>query len=224
MNKRILLVEDNADVQSFNQFLLEKQGFTVLTAATLAAARGIVVQKMPDAIVLDIGMPDGSGLDFLRETRQTRETSNIPVLVLTGYGQDADVVRGFKSGCDDYLSKPYTFEVLLVRLTRMLQSADRIPERVSAGPLTIEVLSGQALLHGEDMLLTQKEFAMLLLFMQNENQIISAEFIFETVWKAPIARNTSAIQMAVSRLRRKVKPAGYCITSLRNKGYVFERI
>ena len=224
MNKRILLVEDNADVQNFNQFLLEKQGFTVFTALTLAAAREIVLQQMPDAIVLDIGMPDGSGLDFLRETRETRETSNVPVLVLTGYRKDADVVRGFKSGCDDYLSKPYTFEVLLVRLTHLLQSAERVPERVTVGPLTIEVLSGQAFLHGEDMLLTQKEFAMLLLFMQNENHTMSAEYIFETVWKAPIARNSAAIQMAVSRLRRKIKPAGYCITSLRRKGYVFERI
>ena len=247
-NRRaILLVEDNADVQEFNQFLLEKQGFTVDTADTLAAARVIVARRMPDAIVLDIGLPDGSGLDFLREIRsgnlkmengewnehkKNRQTSqlstlisqlkNVPVLVLTGYGKDGDVVRGFKSGCDDYLSKPYTFEVLLARLMHMLQSAQQVPKQMTYGSLKLDVLGGKAFLNGVDLTLAQKEFALLLTLAQNAGQALDAGYLYEKIWGQAMNDNTSALKNMVYRLRKKIKGSGYDIMAQRGQGYVFE--
>jgi len=128
--KAILLVEDDKKVQGFNKRLLAGEGFVVQTAMTLADARGILEQQATDAMILDIGMPDGNGLDFLRELRQT---SGIPVLMLTGYGETSDVIKGFESGCDDYLRKPYTFEELLARLKRLLYRAEQLPETVTRG-------------------------------------------------------------------------------------------
>jgi len=218
-SKTILLVEDNADVQDFNQFLLEKQGFAVDTANTLAAARGIVAWRMPDAIVLDIGLPDGSGLSFLKELRKT---SKVPVLVLTGYGKDGDVVRGFKSGCDDYLSKPYTFEVLLARLEHMLQSAEQVPKWMIYGSLKLDVICGKAFLHGADLLLAHKEFALLLTLAQNVGQTLGAGYLYEKVWGQQMNGNTSALKNMVYRLRKKIKGSGYDILAERGQGYVFE--
>ena len=219
IDKTVLLVEDNADVQEFNKFLLEKQGFEVDTAYTLAAARGVIALRMPDAIVLDIGLPDGSGLDFLKELRKI---SKVPVLVLTGYGKDSDVVRGFKSGCDDYLSKPYTFAVLLARLEHMLQSTVQVPTLMIYGTLKLDVLGGKAFLHDADLLLAQKEFTLLVTLARNAGQTLDAGYLYEKAWGQPMNDNTSALKNMVYRLRKKIKGSGYDILAQRGQGYVFE--
>jgi len=219
MNKTILLVEDNADVQDFNRFLLEDRGFSVETALTIARARECVAARMPDAIVLDIGMPDGSGLNFLSELRKI---SAVPVLLLTGYTKDADVVRGFTFGGDDYLSKPYTFEVLLARLERLLKSAEKLPSRITYGSLTIDVLSGKVFLCGDEIFLSQKEFALLLVFTQHITQVLGADYLYEKVWGQPINDNFGALKTMVYRLRKKIKGSGYDILAEYGQGYVLE--
>ena len=218
--KLILLIEDSQKVQNYNRRMLTDEGFLVETALTLADARAFLKTKKPDAIILDIGMPDGNGLDFLREFRQV---SKIPVLLLTGYGEAKDIVAGFKTGCDDYLPKPYTFEVLLVRLTRLLQGAEQVPENIEKGSLTLKITSMTALLRGEDILLTQKEFFLLLLFAQNEDKAMSAEYIYEKVWGQEMHRDVRAVQQRISTLREKIEGSGYVISSIRTEGYRFER-
>ena len=222
IEKMILLVEDNVKVQTFNRELLKRQGFAVETVMTLADARSYFQEKSrrPSAVVLDIGMPDGSGLDFLRELRERGDKT--PVLLLTGYGKDDDIKFGFDAGCDDYLPKPYTFGVLLARLKRLLQSAEQVPERVTHGVLTIDILSGQALLHGKDLFLSQKEFTLLLMFTQNEGQVIGIERLYEKVWGQSLNNNTGALTNMIYRLRKKIKGSGYDIVAERGQGYCFE--
>ncbi|MCL2013500.1 MAG: response regulator [Oscillospiraceae bacterium] len=116
----ILLVEDNKNVQKFNKRMLERNNFDTEQAMTLAAARDFLAQRTPAAIILDVGMPDGNGLDFLRELRQT---SQVPVLLLTGYRIDLTFLREFTTNRNDYLKKPYEFEVLLERLKILMQKA-----------------------------------------------------------------------------------------------------
>ena len=223
-------MEDNADVLEFNRFLLEKQGFVVETANNLAAAREIAATCMPDAVVLDIGLPDGNGLELLTEIRLGKikssaldyELSKVPVLVLTGYGKDNDVVRGFKLGCDDYLSKPYTFEVLLARLTRILQGAEKVSERVIYGALELDMLGGKAFLHDTDLLLTQREFALLLILARNAGQTQSADYLYEKIWGQPMNDNKSALKNMIYRVRKKIKGSGYDILAERGQGYVFD--
>lgn len=217
--KLILLVEDNKKVQNFNRRMLERAGFAVEQAMTLADATAFLARQAPAAMILDIGMPDGSGLDFLRELR---ETSKIPVLLLTGYGEAKDIVKGFQEGCDDYLTKPYTFDVLRVRLERLLQNAEQVPEEISKGAFVLTLTSMIARLNGEDMLLTQKEFTMLLLFLQNEGKTMSAEYIYEKVWGQNMADDVRAVRYQVFNLRKKIEGSGYAIPSVRGGGYRFE--
>jgi len=218
--KTILLVEDDKKVQGFNKRLLAGEGFAVQTAMTLADARGILKQQAIDAMILDIGMPDGNGLDFLRELRRT---SRIPVLMLTGYGETSDVIKGFESGCDDYLRKPYTFEELLARIKRLLYRVELVPETVTRGRLTLKPAPMIALLDSEDILLTQKEFSLLILFAQNENKTMNAAYIYEKVWGREMLGDDRALQQRISSLREKIEESGYIIATVRGEGYRFER-
>ena len=221
MNRKIiLLIEDNERVNEFNRRLLEKQGFTVLIAPTLLSAREMLSQCCPNAIVLDIGMPDGSGLDFLRELRRT---SKIPVLLLTGNGQDKDIELGFSLGCNDYLPKPYSFGVLLARLRNLLQSAQQVPETIVKGLLSLKTASMTANNKGEDMLLAQKEFAILLLFSQHEGETLSAEYLYEQAWGQRMNEDNNAIKKVVSRLRGKLTGSGFSINTEYGEGYRFEQ-
>ncbi|MCL2717488.1 MAG: response regulator transcription factor [Lachnospiraceae bacterium] len=219
-DKLILLIEDNEDVQDLNRSMLEDEGFIVKTAMTLAGARKSVRQQIPDAIILDIGMPDGNGLDFLREFRKI---SKIPVLLLTGYGEDNDIIRGYDNGCNDYLAKPYTFGVLLARLKSLLQSAEQIPERITYGLLSLDMQCGQAFANGEDLFLTQKEFFLLSLFIQHEGVTLNADYLYKKVWGQPMNKDNQAVRKAVHRLRASLNNSGYTITVMRGKGYVFEK-
>lgn len=217
--KMILLVEDDKDVRQNIKRMLADEGFAVETAAYLAEARAVLAQRQPDAAILDIGLPDGNGLDFLREFR---ETSRTPVLLLTGFGEDDDILRGFKSGCDDYLSKPYTFAVLLARLKRLLQNAEQVPETITKGALKLNIPGAAGYVNGEDMLLTQKEFSLLVLFTQHEGQALGAETLYEKVWGQPLNNDNNAIKNQVSNLRKKLEGSGHTIRSLRGQGYCFE--
>ena len=220
-NKLILLVEDNEDVQDLNKSMLEDEGFIVNTAMTLSEAKTSIEQKKPDLIVLDIGMPDGSGLEFLRKFRKSSKT---PVLLLTGYSKDMDVIKGYENGCNDYLPKPYTFGVLLARLKSLLQSAEQVPECITHDSLHLDVQSGRAFVNGNDLLLAQKEFFLLLLFIQSEGVTMDAEHLYEKVWGQPMNKNNQAIKKTISRLRSSLEDTGYTIVVTRGKGYVFERI
>ena len=242
--KTILLVEDSKKVQNYNKRMLERSGFDVETALTIADAHTFLEHRMPAAIILDIGMPDGSGLDFLREIRSGRiktKTKNcspcnncelcivncasqkVPVLLLTGFSETKDIVKVFKMGSDDYLTKPYTYEVLLVRLQHLLENAGRVPETITKGMLTLDFASARVFLNGIDLNLQTREFTLLRLFMENENRLLSMEYIYEKAWGLPMAGDKSALHTAVYRLRKKIGHADYGITMARYKGYLFER-
>jgi DNA-binding response OmpR family regulator len=221
-DRLILLVEDNEQIMNGNRRLLERQGYEVTAALTLAAARSHIGGRRPDAIILDIMLSDGSGLDFMRELREG-ESSGIPILLLTGLTTKEDVVRGLAAGGDDYLTKPYDFPELLARIQALLRRAARVPETVVKGRLALDVTAGAATCDGANLLLTQKEFAMLLIFIQNESRCMDAEYLYEKVWKSPMAGDSQALKKTIARLRAKIGGSGWRIEWSRGEGYSFER-
>ncbi len=220
MNKKILLVEDNAKVQLFNKSMLEEEGFEVKSALTLEQAKEEFEKFNPDVVVLDVGMPDGSGLSFLKLIRQK---SNLPVLMLTGFSRDEDVVAGFSAGCDDYLAKPYSFDVLLVRIRHMLRSYELSKNILKAGPITIDIFLGTASIGSEELVLTPKDFALLRMFVQYQGETISGSDIYSRVWGQPMNDNNKALASGISRLRKKLTGSGYGIISIYGGGYLFDR-
>lgn len=202
-----------------NERMLKRRGYEVITALTLAQARIAICAQMPDLFVLDIMLPDGSGLDFMAELRKYSQT---PILLLTGLTTPEDIVRGLTAGGDDYLAKPYDFGVLLARVEALLRRAQQVPEYIHKGRLRLDVTADVATLDGDDLLLSQKEFSLLLIFLQNEERFISAEYLYEKVWKQAMAGNSNTLKTTINRLREKIKSSGYRIAWSRGEGYCFE--
>lgn len=216
----VLLVEDNCKILDGNRYFLERSGYAVDAAHTLREARERIAARPPSLIVLDIMLPDGSGLDFLRELRQT---SAVPVLLLTSLNEPEDVVRGLAEGGDDYLPKPYHFGVLLARVKALLRRSACVPERLQKGALRLELLSGQAFLDGEDMRLTPKQFSLLLLLMRNEGKTLSAAYLYESVWKQPLSNDCNALWKQISQVKTKLADkSGLSLTQFRGEGYCLE--
>lgn len=215
----LLLVEDEPVVQANNKKILERRGYRISLAYTLAEARAFLIEKPPRAIVLDIRLPDGSGLDFLAELRQT---SQVPVLMLTAMGTREDILRGFEAGGDDYLSKPYDLSVFLMRVEALLRRASRIPEALIAGPLMLEPASGKAYLNGVDMALPQREYALLQQFIQHPGKTLQTDYLFEKAWGHDMSGDSQRLRKTISRLRHKLEGSGYTIANDYNEGYVFE--
>jgi DNA-binding response OmpR family regulator len=217
--KRILLVEDNATLQAMNKSMLEKQGFSVSIALTLSQAWELLDKFKPDAIILDRGMPDGDGADFLAKLRKD---SRIPVVMLTGYKQRTEVQAGYDSGCDDYITKPFDFDMMVCKLNVLLKRAEEVPETLIRGGLTLKLTSQEAFMDGVNLRLPPNEYKLLQFFMQNEGRELSGEYLYESVWGQPMLGNATALRVAISHLRKKLIDSGYVITTARGTGYCFE--
>jgi len=217
----VLLVEDEADIQFANKVLLERRGgYNVRLAMNLAQARRSIEEAVPDIIVLDIMLPDGSGLDFLEGLRQG--SRRIPVLLLTALSETSDELKGIQAGGDDYITKPYDNDILLARIEALLRRTQQVPQTITKGPLTLDLLSSCAFHSGENLMLTDKEFNLLLMLTQNEGQTLSPEYIYEKIWGQPLVGGKNVVQSAVKRFRQKIQPTGYDIKTVYGKGYVFE--
>lgn len=215
----LLLVEDEPAVQAKNKKILERCGYTVEQAYTIAEAQLKIAEEMPKAIVLDIQLPDGSGLEFLSDLR---ETSNVPVLMLTAMGTSEDIIRGISSGGDDYLTKPYDLNIFLARLDALLRRAAIIPASIGVGPIRIDTASKAAFINGLDIGLQPKEFSLLEQFVQHHGKMLSVEFLYEKVWGQKLLGDTGPIKTAMHKLRKKLEGSGYVISSERGEGYCFE--
>jgi DNA-binding response OmpR family regulator len=220
-NRLVLLVEDNEQIMIGNKRYLERQGFDTAAALTLAEARTQMESRKPDVVVLDIMLPDGSGLDFMDELRKG-EDPDIPVLLLTGLTAKQDIVRGLKAGGDDYLTKPYDFSELLARIEALLRRSARVPKNIVKGRLSLDLSANVAMFDGADLQLTPKEFALLLIFFQNEERTMSREYLYEKVWNRQMVGDSQAVRKTVSNLRNKIEGSGYQIVWSRGEGWCFE--
>jgi DNA-binding response OmpR family regulator len=220
MNKTILLVEDNRHVLKINRKALTMRGYQVLEAETVKEGRILFEQEKPDMIILDIMLPDGTGLSLCEELRGT---SGVPILFLTALGQEQEIIEGLKAGGDDYLPKTYGIDVLLARVEALLKRAERVPETIIKGGLTIIVPSGEVFVNGEKHRLSQNEFLLLLHFIQNENRIMSGSYLYEKIWGQPIVGDNSAIRNTIYRLRKILHNTGFVIFSESKGVYCFAK-
>ena len=217
----ILLVEDEQTVQMNNKKILQRRGYSIKQAHTLAQAREIIEEAPPRGIILDINLPDGNGIDFLKDLRKS---SDIPVLILTAMGTREDIILGFETGSDDYLTKPYDLSVFLMRVEALLRRSATVPETLEYEVFTLYPLASRALLSGEDMLLSQKEYVILQLFVQNPGKILSADYLYTKAWGYEMHENDQSLKVAISKLRSKMTDSDFTVTASRGEGYYLERL
>lgn len=218
----ILLVEDNLEILKANAFMLEWEGYTVRCAENVEQARAHIKGGMPDLLVLDIMLPDGSGLAFCEEVRRRRE--DVSILFLTALGKSSDIIMGLRTGGDDYLAKPYEYDVLLARIEALLRRSLAKRQVMERGPLRLELPAMRAYVNGRDALLTQKEFLILLTLVRREDESISPEELYRIAWGGDAAGDTRAVRPQVSRLRGKLELHGglpFTIATEYGRGYVF---
>ncbi len=221
----VLLIEDEPEILEYNRKRLMAEGYQVSVAATLTAARQALANNKPDLVVLDIMLPDGSGVDFCRDLRAVTKA---PVLFLTSLGESEQIVRGLRAGGDDYMVKPYKMEELLARIEAHLRRAALWKQETEEqfGPLQLDAANQRAYWAGQDLLLKPKEFQLLVCLLKNRNRYSTAAELYTAVWGLPILEDPRTIATHIYSLRKKLqKLAGDSIISIdssRNRGYRLE--
>lgn len=219
----VLLVEDNPDIMRINCSALSMRGYDVLEADCIERALSLLTMHSPDVIVLDIMLPDGNGIDFCRELKGKR---NIPILFLSALGENENIVAGLRAGGDDYLAKPYDLDVLIARIEARLRNSVNDGNLTAFGDLILNVFSHTATCKGTNLLLTQKEFAVLHLLATSsrKGRGISKEDLYSGVWGQPIGNDSNALWTVISRLKTKLyeQQSGLAITFSKHEGYILE--
>ena len=201
---KILVVEDQLRLAQLIKHGLTERAYTVAIARTCAEARDVLSEDNFDLIVLDLGLPDGDGLDLLREWR--RAGFKEPVLILSARDALQDRVKGLDLGADDYLSKPFSIEELLARVRSQLRRQSDVKETVlECRGIKMDLLHHTAEVHGHQIDLTRREFALLEIFMQSPGRILTRTFISEKIWASHYDVDTNLLDVYMSRLRAKLE-------------------
>ncbi len=201
---KILIVEDQPRLAQLLKQGLAERAYTVSCADSCRAARDALCDAAYDLIILDLGLPDGDGLDLLREWR--RNGFKEPVLILSARDSVQDRVRGLDLGADDYLPKPFSFEELLARVRSQLRRQSEVKDTViEYRGIRLDLLNQTAHLHGQPVDLTRREFALLEIFMQNPGRILARTLISEKIWASNYDVDTNLLDVYMSRLRAKLE-------------------
>jgi DNA-binding response OmpR family regulator len=212
----ILIVEDDDATRTFLADNLTADGYDVLVADCARDGLRLLESKFPDVVLVDVGLPDASGLDLLRRVREadglaSRVNPATPLLVLSGRDGELDRVRGFEAGADDYLGKPFSYAELRLRIAAMLRRADSARAgrgRMRVGDLRIDVASRDVVLRGDRIALSQKEFALLRTLATHPTKVWGKEELLRTVWGFRSMGSTRTLDSHACRLRQKLGTQG----------------
>lgn len=216
---RILIVEDNERLSKLVATGLDEQGHVCDAVTTLAAASEALQNFRFDAVVLDLGLPDGDGVDWLR----TRPRGGPPALILTARDALEDRIRGLDAGADDYLPKPFAMRELAARLRAMLRRpGDRQQTTLALGDLTYDPAAGTASAADRPFELTRREASLLELLLRRAGQVVRREAIEDGLYTFDQPVTPNAVEAIVSRLRRKLEEvdAGVDLHTVRGVGYI----
>lgn len=225
---RVLIAEDEAPLRNLIELSLKADNYEVIHAVDGRDALAKFESDNDfDIIILDVMMPYMDGYSVLQEIRKTSE---VPVVMLTALGAGDDIVRGFKSGADDYITKPFTFREVsarieaILRRVRWMQESAPEPKIYRSGQITLEIDSHRVLIAGELCHITPIEFNLLKYFMSHADQVVGKEELFRNVWGYEFEGSTNLVEVGVRRLREKIekKPSSpEYIHTVRGIGYKF---
>lgn len=201
----ILIIDDEKSIRKFIKVSLTAQGYLVYEASTGEEGMSQLLSKKPDIIVLDLGLPDMDGTDFIV---QLREWSDIPIIVLSVREREADKIKALDSGADDYLTKPFSIGELMARLRvieRHLVPFDELP-LFEVGDLCVDLSRRRVILNKEEISLTPTEYDILKIMIKNKGRVITHDQLLKLVWGMGYSQERNLLRVNMSNLRRKIEP------------------
>ncbi len=222
MSERILVVDDEPDIVALVVYHLAKAGYRVTSAATGPDALALAARDRPALVVLDLMLPGMSGFDVLSRLREDAQMAGVAVLMLTARKEEPDRIRGLELGADDYLTKPFSPQELVLRVGAILRrvgNAGESPDILQNGPLRIDRSAHRVTVNDHEVELTPTEYKLLLILAERRGRLQARAHLLESVWDAAPDIQTRTVDMHIQRLRTKLHPAGDLIETVRGFGY-----
>ena len=201
----VLIIDDEPQIQRLLTIALEAEGYAVTSASTGQAGMAMAAQRSRDLIILDLGLPDTSGVEVLR---QLREWTQAPVVVLTVLDGTSEKIEALDSGADDYVTKPFHTEELLARMRAALRRSDKGPAAEPVfrfGTIEVDLANRRVSREGEAVKLTAKEYALLRLFVQHRGKVLTHRQILREIWGPNHEHDMSSLRVYILRLREKLE-------------------
>ncbi|MES0874352.1 phosphate regulon transcriptional regulator PhoB [Sinimarinibacterium thermocellulolyticum] len=223
--KLILVVDDEAPIRELLRFALSRAEFRVVEAESAQDARLRIADQRPDLILMDWMMPGVSGIELTRELKSQITTRDIPIIMVTARAEEEDAIRGLNVGCDDYVSKPFSYPELIARIHAVLRRA--VPggeeERVAINGLVVDAASQRVTARGQPVKLGPTEYRLLHFFVSHPERVYSREQVLDRVWGQNVYVEERTVDVHIRRLRKALEPFGYdaMIQTVRGSGYRF---
>ena len=224
----ILVIEDEPDIRKTLEYNISREGHKVLTAGSIHDAEKILQSQSLSLVLLDLMLPDGSGLDFCRKLKTNSKTESIPVIILTAKDDEVDKVVGFELGADDYVTKPFSVRELILRIKAVLKRGEAKKDIVEVerqfGDLKIDIDSHEVYVDEMQINLTALEFKLLNQLVETRGRVQSRDQLLTEVWGYSAEVTTRTVDTHIKRLRTKLGSMGKYVQTIRGVGYKFSRI
>src|SRR6056300_924046 len=228
MSKKILLIEDEPDIRKTLEYNLSREGYGVISTSSLAEGRNSLETNSFSLILLDLMLPDGSGLDLCREIKSDKIFSSIPIIILTAKDDEVDKVVGFELGADDYVTKPFSVRELILRVKAVLKRGNVKSENLEVkrqfGDLVIDIDSHEVFVNNDLVILTALEFKLLRQLVDRRGRVQSRDQLLSDVWGYSAEVTTRTVDTHIKRLGEKLVTMGKYVQTIRGVGYKFSRI
>tara|TARA_X000000368_G_scaffold273218_1_gene216657 strand:+ start:1400 stop:2092 length:693 start_codon:yes stop_codon:yes gene_type:complete len=227
MSLKILIIEDEPDIRKNLEYNLSREGYSVLAAASIAEAEQLIYSNNLSLVLLDLMLPDGSGLELCKKMKSDPDLQNLPIIILTAKDDEVDKVVGFEIGADDYVTKPFSVRELILRVKAVLKRGENKKDIVEIdrqfGDLKIDIDSHEVYVDGELVNLTALEFKLLIQLVDRRGRVQSREQLLADVWGYSAEVTTRTVDTHIKRLREKLGTMGKYVQTIRGVGYKFSR-
>lgn len=217
----VLIVEDEEDILDLMDYTLSKEGYDVITCIETSNIRAILDEEDISLILMDRNLPGVEGSKYIATLRA--DGYNQPVIYVSAKDSSDDIVNGFDSGGDDYITKPFDLQVLKARVKALIKRTQKVQDVIKYRDIIYNLSNKTFNINGEDIKLTHLEHDLLLEFMKNQNILLSRDVLLEKVWKDSANKQLKTVNVAIKRLKENIDPTGEknYIQAVRGEGYIF---